>query len=221
MRYILFSLALLLFSNDVVAQKEPRTERDLDVFWGAKQAKASKIARKLNFRPGDIIADIGTGSGWLAAAISMFADSVTFVLEDIDSTAFRQSLFDSALYHFSRKAGKLPLNSFTYAAGTECSSGLNKGTFNKVLLIDTYHHFTCTDKMLADITSLLKEGGQLLIVEAIARKPGDIHHGCRRPIFSEDEIISSVEAYGLTLTDKTMIYRTKGRRNMLMIFSRS
>ena len=40
----------------------------------------------ITFRRGEIIADIGAGNGYIEAILSMFHDSLTFYIQDIDTS---------------------------------------------------------------------------------------------------------------------------------------
>lgn len=215
-RYLFLLLVLIAFSG--AAQRNLSLEKQLNIFWKAKHLRANAISRAVPFAPGDTVADIGTADGWFLAALSTYTDSITFFLEDIDSTVWSRPRFDSALNHFSAISQKKLSHQFHYVKGTEKNTGLIRNTFHKALIIDTYHHLSHRKEMLADIASLLKAGGKVIVLEALARKPGDIHHGCRKPIFTEDEIIQHLEAENLNLESVRLIHRVAGRENKLFVF---
>jgi ubiquinone/menaquinone biosynthesis C-methylase UbiE len=214
-----FLLLLLIFTSLVApAQKKQSLEKKLDIFWKSKYVRAGTLARAITFHAGDTIADIGTADGWFAAALSTYSDSLTFYLEDIDSALWNRAEFDAAVRHFSRIRQKRVSHQFHYVKGTDKSTGLPPNAFHKVLIIDTYHHFKHRDEMLSDAVSLLKPGGQIVILEALARRPGDIHQGCRTPIYAEHEIISHLEAHNLKLETIRLIHKVAGRKNKLFVF---
>lgn len=177
------------------------------------------IAEAVNFQAGDTVADIGTADGLFIAALSMYTDSLTFFLEDIDSI-WNRSRFDSALQAFSAKSSRSPSNRFYYSTGNERSSGLPSKTFDKVLIIDTYHHFTHRDEMITDAMTLLKPGGKIIVMEALARMQGDIHHGCKENIFTYDEIVSFMASKGMRLDKSKFIHKVARRDNTLFVFSK-
>lgn len=216
----LLLLLLIITSLSAPAQKKQSLERKLDIFWKSKYLRASALARAITFQAGDTIADIGTADGWFAAALSAYSDSLTFYLEDVDSSVWSRVEFDSAVQHFSRARGKRVSNQFHYVKGTDKATGLPSNTFHKVLIIDTYHHFKHRDEMLSNVVSLLKPGGKIVILEALARRPGDIHQGCRTPIYQEHEIVSHMEAHKLKLETIKFIHRVAGRKNKLFVFVR-
>src|SRR4030066_972042 len=44
----------------------------------------------IRFKPGETVADIGAGNGYIEAMLSIFHDSLTFYIQDIDSTVCNQ-----------------------------------------------------------------------------------------------------------------------------------
>lgn len=213
---LLFFLLLLAPGR---AQTPKGIEKQLEVFWKSKHLRAKKVADALDLRAGDTIADVGTANGWFAAVLSMYADGVTFYLEDIDSTLWNRQTFDSAFRFFATANQRLPAHRFHYAVGSEKSTGLPKRTFDKVLIADTYHHFSNREVMLKDIISLLKPEGKIAILEAIARRPGDFHQGCKKNIYTEEEIVAQMAALGMKLENVTFIHKVAGRNNKLFVFT--
>jgi len=215
-----FHLLLLLVLPAITgsAQQNSTLQKQLNTFWKAKHVRAHAIARAVPFAAGDTVADIGSADGWFAAALSMYTDSITFFLEDIDSGAWSRTKFDSAVNHFAAINQKKLSHQFHYVKGTEKNTHLTRNIFHKVLIVDTYHHFSHRDEMLTDVASLLRPGGKVIILEALARKPGDIHHGCRKPIFAEHEIIEQLEARHLKLEAVKLIHKVAGRKNKLFVF---
>jgi ubiquinone/menaquinone biosynthesis C-methylase UbiE len=213
---LLFCLAFGFLTAE--AQKSNGLEKKLEVFWKAKHVRAKAIADAVSFNAGDVVADIGTADGWFAALLSVFTNNVTFYLEDVDSAVWNKERFDTALAHFASEQGTAPSNHYTYVKGTETSTGLPDNTFDKVLIIDTYHHFNNLDEMLNDVISLLRPEGELIILEALARRPGDFHQGCRSKIFLEEEIIARMATHGMNVRSAKLIHKVAGRKNKLFVF---
>jgi predicted methyltransferase len=213
-------LLTLLLSIALCAsgQKKKGLDRKLEIYWKSKHFHAMALAGECNFHPGDTVADIGTADGWFAAALSAYTDSVVFYLEDVDAAIWNAVTFDSAARHFSRQQNKSLTNQFFYAQGTERSSGLTPNAFHKVLIIDTYHHLEYRYAMLQNAVSLLKPGGKLIILETLARKPGDVHQGCRTPIYSEKEIVSEMATFNMHAEKIKLMHKVAGRKNKLFVF---
>ena len=214
-----FLFLVFIFSSlSVSAQNRKSLDQKLDNFWKSKKTRALAIAREVTFHSGDTIADVGTADGWFIAALSAFTDSLTFYLEDIDSAAWNRAAFDSAVHRFSTIRHKKVTHRFHHTIGTDTATWLPGKTFHKVLMIDTYHHFIHRDEMLSDAVALLRPGGKIIILEALARRPGDIHKGCNTPVYGEQEIIGHLKAHELTLEKIVPIQKVAGRQNKLFIF---
>jgi 2-polyprenyl-3-methyl-5-hydroxy-6-metoxy-1,4-benzoquinol methylase len=216
-----FSLLLVicLANAQAPAQKPPDIEKRLHAFWKSKQISANAISQIADLRSGDVIADIGTGDGWFAAVLSTFSDRLTMYLEDVDSVVWNQKNFDRALAFFSQQADKPSLHStFYHSIGSQSVTGLTHQQFDKVLIIDTYHHFKNRGDMISDAVKLLKPEGKIIIMEALARKKGDVHQGCKTPIYFEDEIVSQLRQLNMKLLSASLVHTIAGRKNKLFIF---
>ena len=51
-----------------------------------KQILKDKCLDTISFRAGEVIADIGAGNGYLEGMLSVYNDSLTFYIQDIDTT---------------------------------------------------------------------------------------------------------------------------------------
>lgn len=157
------------------------------------------ILKAADFQSGEHIADVGSGNGWFDAAIGIFEDSLSFVLEEIDSSFIKNGRLKEALLEYAKIKGRTITCSYNRAIGTEKSTNLPVSSFDKVLLIDTYHHFRYQDEMIKDIFRILRPEGKLIVYEQIAKKEGEIFKACNSLIFTTDEIISSFREGGFQL----------------------
>jgi ubiquinone/menaquinone biosynthesis C-methylase UbiE len=80
--------------------------------------------------------------------------------------------------------------------GTERSTALPENTFDKMLIINSFHEFSYQTEMLADIKQKLKTGGILYIDEALPKRPGQLHGICNKPMFTQEEMIAALEKNG-------------------------
>jgi ubiquinone/menaquinone biosynthesis C-methylase UbiE len=80
--------------------------------------------------------------------------------------------------------------------GDERSTSLPENTFDKILVINSFHEFTFKAEMLADIKKKLKPGGVLYIDEALPRKQRQLHGICNKPMFTNEETIAIFEKNG-------------------------
>lgn len=116
------------------------------------------------FKGGQTIADIGAGSAYFERGISKYSDQLTVYVTEIDSAMVSQMetrllLLDST----DRKNIK-----YITVKGTTETTGLPLGIFDKIIIRNTFHHFSDPDFMLQQIRPLLKKGGRLYIVDIMA-----------------------------------------------------
>lgn len=154
--------------------------------------------RIFNIKPGDVIADIGFGSGWLAGIILANYDSLTYYAEDIDGWSMRQLPLVMDRFVQLRKG---PQSSIVHAVkGTEFSTDLPSNTMDKVIVYQVFHHFSRPDTMLKDIKGIMKDDATLFVYEPVVdstRKAscGGLH-------YSRQDLLSAFLKHGFRLTDE-------------------
>jgi len=148
------------------------------------------------FKPGQTIASIGAGCGHWEAAYAATTDSVTFYLEDIDTATLNSRHADFSWNHYAKLRGKPMTSGYKLAIGNERSTLLPNNTFDKILIINSFHEFTHQTEMLDDIKKKLKPGGILYIDEALPKKPGQLHGVCKKPMLTSDETIELIARNG-------------------------
>jgi ubiquinone/menaquinone biosynthesis C-methylase UbiE len=137
---------------DVVLWQEKFENRDRDVY-----VNRIPIVEQLDIQPSDKIADIGAGTGFFLAPIHKKLGEFG-VLWAVD--------ISPAFIDFMIARGKKEnLTKLKVLHGREDSSKLASNSLDKVILVNTYHHFDRPDVMLKDIKRILKSGGDLFIVD--------------------------------------------------------
>lgn len=145
-----------------------------------------------DFHKGDIVAEVGAGNGDNMFGFTIVADSVTFYVQDIDTNALSQKNFDKIVKH-CKKLKKPLTNKFHRCIGTVTQTNLPDNTFDKILLISTFHEFTFMDEMMIDIYKKLKPTGQLYILEV---------HCLSHKNYTADETITMMKKYNFSLVKK-------------------
>ena len=162
------------------------------------------------FKPGQSVASIGAQCGNWEAVYASTTDSDHFYLEDIDTTYFTERQVSFAWHYYDSLRGRPMTCDYKMVTGTERSTMLPENSFDKILIMNSFHEFTYQDEMLADIRTKLKPDGILYIDETVPRKPRQLHAQCKKPMITPEEMISTLSRNGFRYIDgKEMIYRKK------------
>lgn len=141
--------------RDGVAQSLSSPGRD------ARQ-KPEELVRAMELQPGMVVADVGTGPGYMLPFLSRaVGEKGRVVAEDIE---------DDFLAKARKKAESDKLGNVSFIKGTETDPMLPQGGVDVALALDSYHHYDYPEKMLAGIRKGLKPGGKLVLVEYYKRK---------------------------------------------------
>ena len=143
-----------------------------------------------NFQKNETIASIGASSGvweiWFASQV----EDLTFYLQDIDPLNCNQEEIEYGIKYYESLLQKPISGKFIPIIGTQSVTNLPKNIFDKVLIINSLHEFDTPELILQDIRKILKSNGQLFIEEQIATFSGEIHEGCGKRLFTENELIN-------------------------------
>jgi len=172
-----------------------------------------------NFRSGQTVASIGAQCSHWEAAYAATTDGVTFYLEDIDSSKFKKSQVEFAWNYYATLRGKPMTSDYKMVIGDERSTSLPENTFDKILIINSFHEFTYQNEMLADIKSKLKPAGILYIDEALPKRQGQLHGICKKPMLTNEETIAVFEKNGFEYVDGVDFnYRQKSPTRKIFAF---
>jgi len=172
-----------------------------------------------DFSSGQTIASIGAQCCHWEAAYAATTDSITFYLEDIDSSKFKKSQVDFAWSYYSTLRGRPMTCDYKMIFGDERSTSLPENSFDKILVINSFHEFTFQAEMLADIKKKLKPGGILYIDEALPKRQGQLHGICNKPMLTNEETIAIFERNGYEYIDGIDFnYRQKNPTRKIFAF---
>ena len=143
-----------------------------------------------NFQENEIIASIGASSGVWEIWFASHVKGLTFYLQDVDSQNCNQEEIEYGIKYYEKLLQKSISGTFIPIIGTQSETNLPKNTFDKVLIINSLHEFNSPKLILQDIHKILKPNGQLFIEEQMATFSGEIHEGCGKRLFTENELIN-------------------------------
>jgi len=204
---VLFSMVLL--AQDPNASYRTKEGRDqiaatLDNPTRAESMRFRELVTMLKLRPGDQVADIGSGTGALLPFLSQAVGP--------NGRVYAEDVFPDYLDRIRTKVVKENLGNVTPVLGTESTPLLPRGQLSLAVTVDAYHHFEHSKEMLAGIRESLSASGRLVIVDFYKSEgpsPGHIR-------LESDEVIREVEQNGFKLESNTKL----SQRQYCLVFTR-
>jgi predicted methyltransferase len=144
-------------------------------------------------KPGDSIAEIGFGTGWMTAYMMMQYDSLTIYAEDIDRGACKH--LPEVIDQYLTLRNRPQTNRIQIVKGKKKASELDVEIANKVIIRETFHHFRKPQSMMQDIYKITKRDGLVFIYELST----DITRFDKRDKttrYAPDDLIRLVESAG-------------------------
>ena len=157
----------------------------------------------MGLKPGDVAADIGTGTGFMLPYLSQAIGNKGHLIgEDIQSDFLDKAKSNVQLHQ---------LKNVQFVLGTDKDPKLPAETLAAALILDVYHHFDYPEAMLSHIRDSLRSDGKLVVVEYYKR-PGSMGGGNPNlPVehirLDQDDLIKEVEANGFQLVSKAELVR--------------
>lgn len=118
----------------------------------------------ISFRPGEFVADIGGGNGYIEAMLSMFHDSLTFYIQDIDSLVCNDDAIKEVVAFYQDVHGKPFTNQFITVNGTDTETKLPKNTFDKIFMMWTYSYLKYPKVFIKDVRNDLRDDGLFYVI---------------------------------------------------------
>ena len=122
-----------------------------------QEQRPDEIFRAMGLKDGDVVADVGCGTGWFARRMArVVAPRGIVYAEDI-----QPEMLELLKQHVASEGvkGVVPV------LGTETDPKLPAGGLDWVLMVDVYHEFQKPEPMLAAIRRSLKPTGKVALVE--------------------------------------------------------
>jgi ubiquinone/menaquinone biosynthesis C-methylase UbiE len=122
-----------------------------------EKQKPRELVEAMSLKPGMVVADIGTGTGYMLPYLSQAVGTQGHVLAE--------DIFPDFLEKAKATASEHKLANVQFIKGSETDPSLPENGVDVVLGLDTYHHWNYPEKMLAALHRQLRDGGRLVIVE--------------------------------------------------------
>ncbi len=122
-----------------------------------KEEQPSKLLPLLKLKPGDVVADVGAGSGFYSFKLApLVAPNGKVLANDIQP---------EMLDIIKRRAKELNITNVEPLLGTLTDPKLPAAGVDLILLVDVYHEFDHPYEMTEAMVKALKPGGRLVFVE--------------------------------------------------------
>jgi len=183
--------------NDNFLAPDLDVEHYVETFEGESReiaAARDAIVAAIGLRPGDDVADVGSGTGLFLAPISRAVgpDGVVYALD----------IAAPFVEHMEQRARDEGLANVRPRLCAEDSVLLPRGSIDVAFVCDTYHHFEFPHSTLASLHEALRPGGRLVIVD-FERIPGTSREWVLDHVRAgKAEVVAEIEAGGFELQDE-------------------
>ena len=152
--------------------------------------KPDEVIKHLNLKPGDVIADIGAGTGYFtrrfAVAVGPQGKALGFEIEA------------AMVEHMRQEARRLNLANYEPRLVRADDPGLEPRSVDVIFLSNVYHHIGNRVDYFKNLSKSLKQNGRMVIVD-FYRKPQPVGPPVEQKV-SEETIIKELGQAGYRLT---------------------
>src|SRR5438874_4723363 len=128
-----------------------------------EEEKTDLLVRSLGIRPGQVVADIGAGTGYFSRRLAkLVGDKGQILAVDIQP---------EMLDLLTNRMAELKINNVRPILGTIENPNLPTNAVDLVLMVDVYHEFSHPFEMMQNICKSLKAGGRVAFVEFRGEDP--------------------------------------------------
>jgi ubiquinone/menaquinone biosynthesis C-methylase UbiE len=129
----------------------------LDRWDREQEERPSRAIRALELEPGDVVADVGAGSGYYTERLARAVGPAGKV--------YATDIQPEMLAMTERRVKNARLANVELVLGTEDDPRLPAGVLDLVLMVDVYHELQRPQEMLRRIKPALTPGGRLVLIE--------------------------------------------------------
>ncbi len=122
-----------------------------------EEERTDLLIPALKLKPGDVVADIGAGTGYIAARMSPAVGEKGIV--------YAEDIQPEMIDLLKRNMGLRSLVNVRPVLGTTTDPKLPPGTVDLIIMVDVYHEFDQPYEMTESMLRALKPGGRLVFVE--------------------------------------------------------
>jgi ubiquinone/menaquinone biosynthesis C-methylase UbiE len=155
-----------------------------------KEENTSRLLKNMDIQAGDVIADIGAGSGYHVFKMAPKA---------YDGLVYAVDIQAEMLQAMKEKKSEMGIGNIELVKGNEKTVNLPKNSIDKVLMVDVYHEFSYPIEMIASIKASLTADGAIYLIEYRAEDKSvpikELHK------MSEKQAVKEMKAAGFKLKE--------------------
>lgn len=185
--------------NDRYATEEGRaiTRKILEGDGRERYQKPDEVIRNMQLKPGDVVCEIGAGTGYFTPFLSKAVGSSGKVYAQDPQPEFVAIL--------EQKKAAQALNNVEIVLASYTDTNLPDGSCDVTFVLDTYHHFEWPKRMLDAIKRDTKASGRLVIVDWY-RRQNEIFNGwgidpMKHLRLDLDGVIEEIKSFGWVHVD--------------------
>ena len=137
-------------TTSVLGAQIERTRRD-------EWQKVDEIFAAMGVSPGDRVADVGAGGGFLTVRLSEAVGD--------DGRVYAEDITEGLIRELTDQMESLGISNVECVLGGTDDPRLPAGELNAVVIVNAYHEMSQHESMLAGIWRSLQSGGRLVIVD--------------------------------------------------------
>jgi len=157
--------------------------------------KWGKWLTQFDLKANDTIVSLGCGNGWREFELSLLTNKLTFYLEDLDSVSLNHRNISKSKAEFADNRKSPLTNTFQIIYGTTKTIPIKDAFADKVMIMNSYHHFDDKDLMLKEIYRVLNPHGKLIITDHVSlTESKESSYGCDRKYYllNEKDLIDQI-----------------------------
>jgi ubiquinone/menaquinone biosynthesis C-methylase UbiE len=152
--------------------------------------KPHEVLKALNIKPGEIIADIGAGSGYFTFRLSHFVGD--------KGKVYAVDVSPDMILHINRRIREQKANNVVTVLADPDDPLLPDQSVNRFFICEVWHHIENQTKYLALMKKMLKPGGEVVMID-FHKKEFPVGPPMNMKIARED-VIKRLESNGYRLT---------------------